>query len=57
VPTLPPHLLPHISSPYIYMFVTTFYVFHIQPEDGYYLAPKHIVVLYVINNIIYLSTI
>jgi len=26
-------------------------VFHIQPEDGHYQAPKHVVVLYVINNI------
>jgi len=26
-------------------------MFHIQPEDGHYQAPKHVVVLYVINNI------
>ena len=26
-------------------------MFHIQPEDGLYQAPKHVVVLYVINNI------
>jgi len=26
-------------------------VFHIQPEDDHYLAPKHVVVLHVINSI------
>ena len=27
------------------------YVFHVQPEDGHYQAPKHVVVLYVENNL------
>ena len=43
------HSLAEVS---LYMFCITFYnVFHIQPEDGHYQAPKHVVVLYAINYI------
>jgi len=39
--------LPHINSPCT--FCVTAEVFHVQPEDGHYQAPKHVVIPYVEN--------
>ena len=43
--------LPHINSPCIFC-ITALLVFYVQPEDGHYQAPKHVVVPYV-ENILY----
>jgi len=33
---------------YVCICITAYQVIHVQPEDGHYQVPKHVVVLYVI---------
>jgi hypothetical protein len=48
VPTLPPPYPIHVAHIYV---LYNCLLFHIQPEDGHYQEPKHVVVLCVISNL------